>query len=47
MMALEYYTILMITDDPEHYETYLTGLNTTLEPIHAKINKWISDNIIF
>ena len=44
---LIYYTILMITDDPEHYETYLTGLNTTLEPIHAKINKWISDNIIF
>jgi len=44
---LIYNTILMISEDPEHYETYLTGLNTILEPIHSKINKWISDNIIF
>jgi hypothetical protein len=42
-----YNTIIMISDDPEHYQTYLSGLNTILEPIHSKINKWISDNIIF
>jgi len=42
-----YNTINMISDDPEHYQTYLSGLNTILEPIHSKINKWISDNIIF
>lgn len=44
---LIYNTILMISEDPEHYETYLTGLNTILEPIHSKINKWISDHIVF
>ena len=35
-----YNTINMISDDPEHYQTYLSGLNTILEPIHSKINKW-------
>lgn len=40
-------TILMISGDPENYETYLSGLNTIMDPIHAKINKWINDNIIF
>ena len=44
---LIYNTIVMISEDPEHYQTYLSGLNTILEPIHSKINKWISDNIIF
>lgn len=44
---LIYNTVVMISEDPEHYQTYLSGLNTILEPIHSKINKWISDNIIF
>ena len=40
-------TILLTTENPEHYETYLTGLNIMLDPIHSQINKWISDNIVF
>ena len=46
-IELIYNTILMINDDQEHYHTYLSGLNTLLEPIHSQINKWISDNIVF
>ena len=40
-------TLKMISDDPEHYQVYLDGLNTILSPIHSQINKWISDNIVF
>lgn len=40
-------TLMMISDDPEHYQIYLDGLNTILSPIHSQINKWISDNIVF
>lgn len=44
---LIYNTILMISEDQENFNTYMTGLNTILEPIHSQINKWISDNIVF
>jgi len=39
--------ILLIVENPENYETYLTGLNIMLDPIQSQINKWISDNIVF
>ena len=39
--------ILLILENPENYETYLTGLNIMLDPIQSQINKWISDNIVF
>lgn len=44
---LIYNTILMVSEDSENYQTYLSGLNTILDPIHSQINKWISDNIVF
>uniref|UniRef100_A0A6C0BXW4 Uncharacterized protein n=1 Tax=viral metagenome TaxID=1070528 RepID=A0A6C0BXW4_9ZZZZ len=40
-------TILLTSESPEHYDTYLTGLNIMLDPIQSQINKWISDNIVF
>tara|TARA_B110000003_G_scaffold29206_1_gene27539 strand:+ start:30 stop:290 length:261 start_codon:yes stop_codon:yes gene_type:complete len=33
--------------NPEHYETYLTGINTLMDPINSQLNKWISDHIVF
>ena len=32
---------------PEHYNIYLSGLNTLMEPINCQLNKWISDHIVF
>jgi len=42
-----YNTIIAIADNAENYETYISGLNMILEPIHGQINKWICDNIVF
>tara|TARA_Y100000591_G_C21798921_1_gene680978 strand:+ start:822 stop:1511 length:690 start_codon:yes stop_codon:yes gene_type:complete len=42
-----YNTINMISEDPENYQTYISGLNTILDPVHSQINKWVSDNIVF
>ena len=42
-----YNTLLSITDNPENYETYISGLGIILDPIHSQINKWICDNIVF
>ena len=33
--------------NPEHYEIYLTGINTLMDPINSQLNKWISDHIVF
>ena len=42
-----YNTILATVDNPENSETYISGLNMILEPIHGLINKWICENIVF
>ena len=42
-----YNTLLAVTDNPENYETYISGLGIILDPIHSQINKWICENIVF
>ena len=36
-----------IKKNTEHYDIYLQGINTMLSPSYNKIQKWISDNIVF
>ena len=33
--------------NPDHYDTYITGVNTLMGPINCQLNKWISDHIVF
>jgi hypothetical protein len=40
--------ILLLTEKrPEYYETYIQGLNNSMEPINNQIKKWINDNIVY
>ena len=38
---------LMSIENTEHYDIYLQGINTMFSPSYDKIQKWISDNIVF
>ena len=40
-------TLTLIEKRPEHYETYISGLNQLMEPINLQIKKWINDNIVY
>ena len=40
-------TLTLIEKRPEHYETYISGLNQLMEPINIQIKKWINDNIVY
>ena len=42
-----YQSLILLEKNPEHYNIYLQGLNTMLSPSYNKIQKWISDNIVF
>ena len=42
-----YQTLLLLEKNPEHYETYIQGINTLFTPTYDKIQKWISDNIVY
>ena len=42
-----YHTLLMATKSPEHYETYMNGINALMAPKYTAIKKWVNDNIIF
>lgn len=46
-MKLVYNLLLLVKEDPSNYETYINGLNYILEPLHRRIRKWISDNIVY
>uniref|UniRef100_A0A6C0LJQ6 Uncharacterized protein n=1 Tax=viral metagenome TaxID=1070528 RepID=A0A6C0LJQ6_9ZZZZ len=46
------YTIILclfrlMESNPGMYETYLTSMNASVEPVNNKLKKWISDNIVF
>ena len=46
------YTIILclfrlMESNPSMYETYLTSMNASVEPVNNKLKKWISDNIVF
>uniref|UniRef100_A0A6C0ILX4 Uncharacterized protein n=1 Tax=viral metagenome TaxID=1070528 RepID=A0A6C0ILX4_9ZZZZ len=42
-----YNTLLLVDKNPEHYETYMTGLNAIMQPKYTAIKKWINDNIVY
>ena len=42
-----YNTLLLAKKNPDHYETYMNGLNSLMEPKYSSIKKWINDNIIY
>jgi len=42
-----YQTLLLLEKNPEHYETYIQGINTLFTPTYDKIQKWISGNIVY
>lgn len=37
----------LITEDPEHHDKYRSSINSALEPVTNRLQKWISDNIVF
>jgi hypothetical protein len=39
--------LLLIEKHPEHYETYIQGMNNCMEPVNNQIKKWINDNIVY
>ena len=44
---LLYQSLILLEKNPERYETYISGINTMLTPVYEKIQKWISDNIVY
>lgn len=42
-----YYTLKLMDTETDNYEKYMQGLNLILEPVHIRIKKWISDNIVY
>ena len=42
-----YQTLLLLEKNPEHYETYIQGINTLFTPTYDKIQKWICNNIVY
>jgi hypothetical protein len=42
------YNILLLVDKtPDHYETYMNGVNSIMSPKYSAIKKWINDNIVY
>jgi len=39
--------LTLIEKRPEHYETYIFGLNQLMDPVNLQIKKWINDNIVY
>jgi hypothetical protein len=46
-LSILYHTLLLADKTPEHYETYMTGLNAIMQPKYTSIKKWINDNIVY
>lgn len=46
-MAILYNALCLIDSDQTNAETYITGLNMMLSPLHTRIRKWMSDNIVY
>ena len=42
-----YQSLILLEKNTERYDIYLQGINTMLSPSYNKIQKWISDNIVF
>jgi hypothetical protein len=42
-----YHTLLLVDKNPEHFETYMNGINSIMQPKYTLIKKWINDNIVY
>jgi len=42
-----YHTLKLMELERDNYEKYMQGLGLILEPVHLRIRKWISDNIVY
>ena len=42
-----YQSLLLLEKNPDKYETYINGINVIMQPVYEKIQKWISDNIVY
>lgn len=42
-----YHTLLLVNKSPEHYESYILGINSIMQPKYIMIKKWINDNIVY
>lgn len=42
-----YQSLLLLEKNPDKYETYIQGITVIMQPIYEKIQKWISDNIVY
>lgn len=46
-MAILYHTLQLIDSDSVNAESYIAGINQIFQPLHARIRKWMSDNIVY
>lgn len=46
-LATLYNGLSLIDKDPGNAESYIRGLNTLFFPLHTRIRKWMSDNIVY
>jgi hypothetical protein len=42
-----YQSLLLLEKNPDKYETYIQGITVMMQPVYEKIQKWISDNIVY
>ena len=45
--AVLYNILSLIDNDPKNADTYIAGVNQILAPLHNRIRKWMSDNIVY
>lgn len=46
-MATLYNGLCLIDNDPGNAEFYINGINMIFTPLHTRIRKWMSDNIVY
>ena len=46
-IAVLYNILCLIDSDKINAEMYINGANQILKPLHDRIRKWISDNIVY
>ena len=42
-----YQSLILLEKNPDKYETYIQGITLLMQPIYEKIQKWISDHIVY
>ena len=45
--SILYEILLLLEKNNENYDIYINGINTIFSPTYDKIQKWISENIVY